>query len=311
MNSRVMLIVAMLLVLAAGIAGYFGYRTTVDAREEAKAAQLAVKQVRAEVAADVSSKTPVVVALRPIAAFQKVTAEDIGLDYLHLPPPNSFQHLEDLLGKVIQADAAIGELIERKHLQPGGDIARLLKPGERAVAIGIDEVVGGGGFVQPGDSVDVLMYVPGDNRPSSSAQIVLRALRVVGLGTQMVVNDSASPVASQSDPAAAREARRQARTAVLAVSEADITRLMLASSVGILRLAIRPSDETLADTGNAPAGRTEAKSNRLVRTGALLANQEVPRRASVASTPRPAARVSQPAYVPIVIFRGLNNGSNP
>lgn len=310
MNSRVMLIVALLLVLAAGIAGYFGYRTTVDAREEVKAAQLAVTQVKAAVAADASSRTPVVVALRPIAAFQKVTAEDIGLDYLRLPPPNSFQHLEDLLGKVIQADAAIGQLIERKHLQPGGDIARLLKPGERAVAIGIDEVVGGGGFVQPGDSVDVLMYVPGDNRPSSSAQIVLRALRVVGLGTQMVPNDTA-PVTTQSDPAAAREARRQARTAVLAVSEADITRLMLASSVGILRLAIRPSDETLADTGNAPAGRTEAKSNRLVRTGALLANPEAPRRASAAPLQRMPARASQPAYVPIVIFRGLNNGSNP
>ena len=310
MNSRVMLIVALVLVLAAGIAGYFGYRTTVDAREEVKAAQLAVTQVKAAVAADASNRTPVVVALRPIAAFHKVTAEDIGLDHLRLAPPNSFQHLEDLLGKVIQADAAMGQLMERKHLQPGGDIARLLKPGERAVAIGIDEVVGGGGFVQPGDSVDVLMYVPGDNRPASSAQIVLRALRVVGLGTQMVVSDN-TPAAAQSDLTAAREARRQARTAVLAVSEADITRLMLASSVGILRLAIRPADETLADTGNAPAGRTEAKSNRLVRTGALLASPEAVRRVVTTPSPRAPARANQPVYVPIVIFRGLSNGSTP
>lgn len=314
MNSRVMLLLALLLLLAAGAAGYFGYRTTVEAREEVREAQEAVKEVKAAAAIETSTRIPVVVAVRPIAAFTTVTAEDIAIDHVRLEPPQTFRRLEDLLGKVLQADVPVGQLVEQQHLQPGGEIARLLRPGERAVAIAIDEVIGGGGFVQPGDSVDVLMYVPGENRPASSAQIVLRALRVVGMGSQVVSAQAIDPkpangqqTAVVADQSEARDARRQARTAVLAVTEADVTRLMLANSVGILRLAIRPADETISETGSAAPGRTSAESNRLVRTGAILpVAAAAPRARSTPSAARPAgpARPSEPS---IVIFRGLNN----
>lgn len=313
MNSRVMLLLALLLVLAAGAAGYFGYRTTVEAREEVREAQQAVKEVKAAAAIESSTRIPVVVAVRPIAAFTTVTAEDIAIDHVRLEPPQTFRRLEDLLGKVLQADVPVGQLVEQQHLQPGGEIARLLRPGERAVAIAIDEVIGGGGFVQPGDSVDVLMYVPGENRPASSAQIVLRALRVVGMGSQVVAAQAIDPkpangqTAAASDQSEARNARRQARTAVLAVTEADVTRLMLANSVGILRLAIRPADETISETGGAAPGRTSAESNRLVRTGAILpASAAAPRARSATTAARPAGP-ARPAEPSIVIFRGLNN----
>ncbi len=314
MNSRVMLLLAVVLLLAAGIAGYLGYKATSDAKEEVRQAQQVARQAQVAATAATANKIPVVVAQRPIPAFQKITAEDISLDYVRVEPPQTFRRLEDLLGQVLQVNVAPGQLIDRQHLQPGGEIARLLRPGERAVAIAIDEVIGGGGFVQPGDSVDVLMYVPGDNRPSSSAQVVMRALRVVGMGTQVVGPQPPQGQGEQvvQDQTAARDARRQARTAVLAVNEPDVTRLMLASSVGILRLAIRPAGEQLADSGAAAPGRTGPGSNSLVRVGALvtgIAPAPVQAAPTYVRAAAPAAAV-RPAKPSIVIFRGLNN-NNP
>lgn len=321
MNSRAMLLLATGLVLAAGTAGYLGYQTTQEARQETlRALEQAEKAKHAN--AYVPGKVPVVVAQKPIAAYQKITAADIALDFVTIEPPHTFRKIEDLLGQVLQADVAAGQLVEQEHLQPGSEVARLLKPGERAVAIAIDEVVGGGGFVQPGDTVDVLLYVPGDMRPASSAQIVMRALRVVGLGSQIIGPEGGAQSAEKDQ---ARSERQRARTAVLAVAEADVTRLMLASSVGILRLAIRPAGEVLsACQGEANAdcvtglaaipltpGKTGPGSNSLVRAGTLVSGM-------AAGTPRASAparsapgKPSRPAEPPILIFRGLNNSTYP
>ncbi|MEL0027488.1 MAG: RcpC/CpaB family pilus assembly protein, partial [Perlucidibaca sp.] len=68
----------------------------------------------------------------------------------------------------------MGALLQLSDLQPGSEVARLLRPGERAIAIPVDEVVGGGGFVQPGDLVDVLLFLRGENGGKDSAQVVMQ-----------------------------------------------------------------------------------------------------------------------------------------
>lgn len=326
MNSRVMLLLAVLLALAAGVAGYMGYKTTQEARQEAQKARLEAQQARIASTPE-TGRIPVVIAQRPIPAYHQITAEDISIDYLKLEPPYTYRKLDDLLGKVPQTAIAAGQMIVQGHLDPGSEIARLLQPGERGLAIAIDEVVGGGGFVQPGDTVDVLLFVQGDSRPAASAQVVMRALRVVGMGTRVVGPEGMAP--PQGQPEGQPVQRQQSSTAVLAVTEPEATRLMLASSVGVLRLAIRPAAELLACQGGAGAagaqasatpvptapgaatatpavtavvtgtpcddrasnvlapGKTSPANNRLVRAGALIAP-------SVAAAPAPAARASAP-----------------
>lgn len=322
MNSRVLLIVGLVLLLAAGSAAWFGYQTTVEARQQMAQAEAAVAEVKAQAAADAANRLPVLIAVRDIKAFQSVTSDDFVVDHLSRMVPGTFSHADQVLGRFPQTDVPAGSLLDASQFQPGGTVSRLLRPGERAIAIPVDEVVGGGGFVQPGDSVDVLMFVPGENRSSSSAQVVMRALRVVSFGDSLV-----APAALNSVPAADAQAGtastaqtegptmpRPARTAILAVKEADMTRLMLASSVGVLRLAIRPAEEGAAAGTELSSGRTSIRDNRLERAGNLaplgpLAIQPV--MPMPARSPSMSLTPVRPPANSIVIFRGLNRADAP
>ncbi len=320
MNSRVMLVLAVLLIVGAAIAGYLGYKTTQDAKLAAEQAAREAEVVKAQ-AVVVPGKVPVVVAAREIPAYKTIDAQDVVLDYIKVEPPYTFRATEDLIGQVLQVPIKPGTLISQEHLQPGSEIARLLKPGERAVAIAIDEVVGGGGFVQPGDIVDVLLFAQGDNRPSASAQIVMRALRVVGFGVQLIGPEGGPQTAEAKD--GRRAERQRARTAVLAVAEEDVTRLMLASSIGTLRLAIRPASEAIADAAlaeteeqsnltpaqqAAAAKKKAAEESKLLRASAIVPPTVAERQPAAAGggPARPAARPAQP---PVTIFRGLERGN--
>ncbi|MDP1539525.1 MAG: Flp pilus assembly protein CpaB [Moraxellaceae bacterium] len=316
MNSRVMLVLAVLLIVGAAIAGYLGYKTTQDAKQAAEQAAREAEVVKAQ-AIVVPGKVPVVVAVREIPAYKTIAAEDVALDYIKVEPPYTFRATEDLVGQVLQVPIKPGTLISQEHLQPGSEIARLLKPGERAVAIAIDEVVGGGGFVQPGDIVDVLLFAQGDNRPSASAQVVMRALRVVGFGIQLIGPEGGPQTAEAKD--GKRAERQRARTAVLAVEEKDVTRLMLASSIGTLRLAIRPASEAIADAElaeemseltaaqqAAAAKKKEAEESRLLRASAIVPSTIAERQPAAGGGARAPARPAQP---PVTIFRGLERGN--
>lgn len=317
MNSRVMLVLAVLLIVGAAIAGYLGYKTTQDAKQAAEQAAREAEVVKAQVIV-VPGKVPVVVAVREIPAYKTIAAEDVALDYIKVEPPYTFRATEDLVGQVLQVPIKPGTLISQEHLQPGSEIARLLKPGERAVAIAIDEVVGGGGFVQPGDIVDVLLFAQGDNRPSASAQIVMRALRVVGFGIQLIGPEGGPQTAEAKD--GKRAERQRARTAVLAVEEKDVTRLMLASSIGTLRLAIRPASEAIADAElaeemseltaaqqAAAAKKKDAEESRLLRASAIVPSTIAERQSAVAGGG--ARAPARPAQPPVTIFRGLERGN--
>lgn len=323
MNSRVLLIVGLVLLLAAGSAAWFGYQTTVEARQQMADAEAAVAEVKAQAAAEAANRLPVLIAVRDIKPFQSVTSEDFVVDHLSRAVPGAFTAADQVLGRFPQTDVPAGSLLDVSQFQPGGTVSRLLRPGERAVAIAVDEVVGGGGFVQPGDSVDVLMFVPGESRSSSSAQVVMRALRVVSFGDSLVtpaalaeppVSGSATTPPSATPQTDGPTMPRPARTAILAVRETDMTRLMLASSVGVLRLAIRPADEGAAAGTELAAGRTSVRDNRLERAGNLaplgpVAAQPVATAAVRAPASAPAR--SQPPANSIIIFRGLNRGDAP
>ena len=319
MNSRVMLVLAVLLIVGAAIAGYLGYKTTQDAKFAAEQAAREAEVVKAQ-AVVVPGKVPVVVAAREIPAYKTIDAQDVVLDYIKVEPPYTFRAAEDLIGQVLQVPIQPGTLISQEHLQPGSEIARLLKPGERAVAIAIDEVVGGGGFVQPGDIVDVLLFAQGDNRPSASAQIVMRALRVVGFGVQLIGPEGGPQTAESKD--GQRAERQRARTAVLAVAEDDVTRLMLASSIGTLRLAIRPASEAIADAElaeseeqsnltpaqkAAAAKKKAAEESKLLRASAIVPPTVAERQPAAAGGG--SSRPARPAQPPVTIFRGLERGN--
>jgi len=330
MNSRVMIFLAVLLILGASVAGYLGYKTTAEARSLAESAVLQAEKTKAAAAQGVPGKVPVVVVRQTVQAFHELTAEDLVIDYLKVAPPSTFRTLEEVIGQPVQVDLEAGSLLTQMHLRPGSEVARLLRPGERAVAIPIDEVIGGGGFVQPGDLVDLLLFLRGENGGKDSAQIVMQSVRVLGFGSE-IISQSGGKVTPDGKASSADRAR--ARTAVLAVAEADVTRLMLASSLGTLRLAIVPTAQVSvaktapavtnpAQVASQPSAKAAGQSAGLPAVSVLPASSRsaAPQQkqfltsAALQSTPpRPAAapRAAAPsapkraAEPPVMIYRGI------
>lgn len=322
MNSRVMLLLALLLVIGAGVAGYLGYKTTEDARMAALVAEQQVAEVKQQASVSAADKTPVVVLKQDVSLYHTLTADDLIIDYLKVAPPRSFRTIEEAVGQPVHTELSTGAILELGHLQPGSDVARLLRIGERAVAISIDEVVGGGGFVQPGDLVDVLLFLRGQQGSKDSAQIAMQSLRVVGFGSEII--SASGGVETAEDKAGRAAAKARARTAVLAVTEKDAPRLLLASSLGTLRLAIRPTAERLAQAqaaqsaatdatnvaGSAPVerqvGESVAKQTSVPKQREFALDSELQPQAAKVSGPRATPRASAPKPAPVMIYRGLN-----
>ena len=114
-------------------------------------------------------------------------------------------------------------------------------------------MIGLGGFIQPDDRVDVVLYLARDQREISDTQarVLLENIRVLAFGANLERREQ-----DESD-----ENTNNARTAVLAVPESDVDRLMLGASKGSLRLALRgdPADGDPA-RGDAAATRPSTRA---------------------------------------------------
>lgn len=325
MNSRVMILLAILLILGASVAGYLGYKTTTEAKEAAIQAEQ--KAIAAQKVAEIGvpGKVAVVVVKQNVPAYKVLTAEDLALDYLKIAPPRTYRTIEEVIGQPVQVELVAGDILELGDLQPGSEVARLLKPGERAVAIPVDEIIGGGGFVQPGDTVDLLLFLRGENGAKDSAQVVMQSLRVLGFGADIINPDGG--VETPEQKAGRKSERARARSAVLAIAEKDVTRIMLASSLGTLRMATRPAAELVAASDAAQPGPTKPNAaqpvtepvckpqssvptptqRQLLTSSALRADgaASAPRAAAKAPQAKPAAK-SKPSEPTILIYRGLD-----
>ncbi len=290
MNARLLKIVAALLALGAVIAAVVGIRLSSGPAEKPAAAP---------------ATFPAVVARITLTAGRPIAANDVVVQALTAKPSRGFAAVQDVVGKVPQVDVAAGEPLVATHFATGGALARQVRPGERAVAVKVDDVIGLGGFAQPGDRLDVLLYLRGDRETDnkSSAQVVLRDVRLLAFVDVVQTPPAASGEEEQEAKRAAtketlskvglgadKEARRQRtlQSAVLAVPEADAPKLMLAASTGTLRLALRPAAGVAA-----PAPVPAAGNNELIRLGELV-RTEAPRRAAPAT----------PAGPGIVVYEG-------
>jgi len=311
MNSRVTLGLAGLFLLGAIIAGYWGLTLSRQPAVEPVAAPVAVTQdvtpaVPAQPVAD-PTRQPVVVLLRDIAPFVKITAADVTVEKLRTAPAGSLSTVEQVIGRTPWRPLSAGSWLDEESFAPGSQLARMIRPGERALAVSVDEVISVGGQVAPGDYVDVLLFLRKDeNNPQASAQLVVPAVRVLGVGSQMgLTNDgqSASPARSDDERLKQEQQRMAARSVVLAVPEALLSRLMLASGAGALRLAVRSADEQ--QLAKYWAGENDVATQLDTPRRALLEFSQL----SLAPAAKPLAVAGQPtARKPTVeVIRGAEN----
>lgn len=120
-------------------------------------------------------------------------------------------------------------LLAGKVTGPGqrANLAALLGEGMKAVTVRVDDVVGVGGFVLPGDMVDVILTREME-KSGAVSDIILRSIRVLAID-QIADPQSAKPSV--------------ARAVTLEVSADQAQRLALARQVGALTLALRAAGQ--------------------------------------------------------------------
>lgn len=258
MSPKTLKIVAVLLVILALGLGFTGWRLT------QQAAPPSVTESAVESANDTPAMShPAVVARRNLGEGTELTAESVTDAAANAPMlavvdfpnalPSSFAEREALEGRVLTRPVEAGEVIREEDFALGSVLASQVPAGYRALAIGVDDVVGGGGFIEPGDRVDVLFQAraaaSGDSR-ETLARRLLDDVLVLGYGQHLQ---------GGTDNDGENNGRRGARTAVVAVDESQAPKLLLAESTGRLRLAVVGSrervDALMANLVTAPDGQ--------------------------------------------------------
>ena len=204
--------------------------------------------------------TAVVVASHDIAYGEPLSPDSFQLaDYpVDAVPLDTFTAVEDIFapaqpGQPSEPRVALRDIralapLFADEISGPGETAALsatIRPGYVAGSVPVDQNTGVGGFVVPGDLVDVMHIIqPERTKPDFyRSSILLQAVRVLG------VDQNAQRVP---DPAVAR-------TVTLEVDRRDLQVLALAQETGTLSLALRGSGET--DLVVAP----DMRSDRLAR----------------------------------------------
>ncbi|WP_448110275.1 Flp pilus assembly protein CpaB [Pseudomonas lini] len=301
MNSRVTMGLAGLFLVGAIIAGYWGLALSRQPAPES-VAQPGTSSTSILASVDDPTRQPVVVLLRDIAPFEPITAADVTLEKLRIAPAGSLSRLDQAIGRMPWRTLTAGSWLNDESFETGGALARMIRPDERALAVAADDVINVGGQLSPGDYVDVLLFLRMDtNNLQQSAQVVVPALRVLGVGDQLgLMNDGqpANPARSHEERLKQEQMRANARTVLLAVPEPLLSRLMLAAQVGVLRLAVRSAEEKSLSyywAGNRASQASLASANRELVQFSQLA---------LAGTPKPATGGAVPRKTSVEVIRG-------
>lgn len=322
MSSSALRIIAILLAIGAIFLGYMGYKagqpTQPDTVETAE--QITPEPVR----------FPVIVAAREIAADQLLQQEDVTSLFVEQQAEGGFADSHLVIGRKTRMPIQTGDRVLKAHFHELSALVNAIREGERAIAIRVDEVTGAGGFIEPGDKVDVLLFLSAGQEAGnySSAQLVLPAVRVLAYGNMLEDLDEATiaqkarltqsdePTDVQSSTAARDDDKatgRQSKTAVLAVAEQDMSKLLLAESSGRLRLALLGPDAMVADHQHQSSEVQQADQKHLAeRRRQLLTLESLVPASAKQSTPSPITQTQPvrvaPAPVPasqkITIHRG-------
>ena len=170
----------------------------------------------------------------------------------------------DYFGSVVREPILSGEpIIARKIVRAGdsgGYMAAYLEPGMRAMAIRVTVETAAGGFILPGDRVDVLMtrempaVATGVSGSKFVSSTVMQNVKVLAIDQSTQAGDDAQAVVGA--------------TATLELGPRDTEALALAKSEGELSLVLRSYADTGGPSGRTGAPKSQTSAVRVFRGGA-------------------------------------------
>jgi pilus assembly protein CpaB len=264
--ARIRILMVLVLALTAGGVLALGTYNYVQ-RSPVQAASLPTKQV--------------VVAAADMDIGAEVRREDIRV--IEWPanslPANAIGNPEEVIGRglvmpVIQNEPILPMKLASKDA--GAGLPPVIPPGQRAVSVRVNEVIGVAGYVVPGTRVDVVATVsPTQNQQDMTSKVILTDVAVLAAGTKIERDtEKDKPVA--------------VNVVTLLVSPDESERLTLAANEGKIQLALRnPLDKDSPKTlGIKPAALlgTAAPARPLPRA---LPSKGAPQVAAAAPAPEP------------------------
>ena len=194
----------------------------------------------------------VLVAARQLAVGTLIKDEDFTAR--EIPPEDA---PEGALAQSDQVRAEMRGAMLRRFLDPGATIARadflrprdrgflaaVLRPGTRAISIGVDATTGAAGLIWPGDQVDVILTqeLQANDAPLARrvvGETILADVRVIAVDQQLTQGPGA---------AEAPAGRQLARTVSLEVTPEQAERIAVARTLGRLDMTVRSMDQTPED----------------------------------------------------------------
>lgn len=172
----------------------------------------------------------------------------------------------DYIGSVVREPILAGEPIVMRKIVRAGDsgyMAAYLEPGMRAMAIRVTVETAAGGFILPGDRVDVVltretnlsnMGASEGERSKFNSATVMQNIKVLAIDQSTRAGDDEQAVIGA--------------TATLEVGPRDAEALALAKSEGELSLVLRSYADTGGPSGRVAAPVRQAAAVRVYRGGA-------------------------------------------
>ena len=284
---------------------------------------------QADAATQVPKGPKVLVAQRALPVGTIITADAVAFQ---LWPKEMVQDayfidgeadMNKLLGTVVRYPITAGQPVTQGGLVTPGDrgfLAAALGPGMRAITVPVSATTGVGGFVFPGDHVDMMLSqtVTGDDGPALKVtETILRNIRVLATdqSTETTVEEGKTVV-------------RAFRNVTLEVTPKIAEKIEVSQNVGTLSLALRSLadnqselDQAIASgTVKVPLGATKAQEDKLLseamnhpidRGSTFVTGGDVSRfqRRSVPSNNKANQQPSAPVAVPAVVTMAAPGGA--
>ena len=231
-----------------------------------------------------ANNAPVVVASRQVVIAKVDIPEGAAIDRNSLAltawpattvPAGAYASLDSVVGRVTRVNVFTGEAIVPGRLAPAGTGPGLelkIPPGQRAMAVRINDVAGISGLIQPNSRVDVLVTIADPTTGKQQAKLFMENMRVLSVGTEIQRDAQGKPNA--------------AATATLAVTPEEAERLAIAMNTGSIQLVLRGYGDPAAVT---TTGANSSDVLRQLRGGRTVVSEPVTPRPVQRSAPRPAA----------------------
>jgi pilus assembly protein CpaB len=187
--------------------------------------------------------------------------------------------MSKLLGTVVRNPITAGEPITQGALVAPGDrgfLAAALGPGLRAITVPVSEKTSVGGFVFPGDHVDLMLTqsVSGEGQTLNATETILQNLRVLATDQQTETttgDDGKTQVKAY-------------RTVTLEATPKIAEKIAVAQTIGTLSLSLRSLADSQSDLDRAiaegnvkvPDGLSKDAEKKLLAKASLTNNQNGP-----------------------------------